>query len=335
MGSHSVTLGEGSTPLVASSREGWLHFKLESANPTGSYKDRFVTGEVERMLEAGQRACVATSSGNTGSALAACAARYDVACTIVVNESAPVGKLVQMQAHGARVIRVPGFTVDARITADVMELLAVFARDKNVAMVVSAYRYCPVGMGRVEAIGREIAAALPQARIFVPVGGGGLCTAVCRGIAGSGARVFAVQPEGCNTVAAAWEAERDTIEPVASTTRISGLAVPFDIDAGAAVAALRMTGGRALTVSDEQVFAAQREMLSREGIYSEPAGATALAGARKAREAGWITDRDPVVCLVTGHGFKDPDSVARAAALHPDRRVEPAQLRAALFGEAE
>lgn len=320
MGSHSVTLGEGNTPLVASSREAGLYFKLESANPTGSYKDRFVVGEIQRMLDAGARACLATSSGNTGSALSACAARYNVSCTIVVNESAPAGKLMQMRAHGARVVRVPGFTVDPQVTEDVFAVL----RGAGLPLVVSAYRYCPVGMARVEAIGAEIVRAMPGACIFVPVGGGGLCSAVCRGA--TGARVFAVQPEGCNTVVRAWETGA-AVEPVASTTKISGLAVPFDIDASLAVESLRSCDGRALTVTDDEVYTAQRDMLLREGIYTEPAGATALAGARKARALGWLTDADQVVCLVTGHGFKDPDSVARAAALHPDRVVEPGDLK--------
>lgn len=331
---HPVTLGEGNTPLLPSSRTPRLHFKLESANPSGSYKDRFVAGEIQRVLDAGQRACVATSSGNTGSALAACSARYGVACTIVVNETAPAGKLMQMQAHGARVIRVPGFTVDARVTEDVLNLLQQLSRDQGIAMVVSAYRYCPAGMSRVEAIGVEITRVLPSACIFVPVGGGGLFSAVSRGAGAAKARVFAVQPEGCNTVVAAWQSGASHITPVASTTRVSGLAVPFDIDASLAVERLRARNDRALTVTDDEVFDAQRYMLASEGIYTEPAGATALAGARKALAQGWVSPDDDIVCLVTGHGFKDPDSIARAAAAHPDRKVEAAGLRALLTAEA-
>src|SRR4051794_12685497 len=106
-----VTLGEGNTPLVESVRIGpergaaGLRFKLENCNPSGSYKDRFIAAALEHMLESGARACLATSSGNTGSALAAYCARYQVRCFIAVNHDAPAGKLSQMQAHGATVLR--------------------------------------------------------------------------------------------------------------------------------------------------------------------------------------------------------------------------------------
>lgn len=330
-------MGEGNTPLLASSRLGRqlglpsLFFKLESCNPSGSYKDRFVAWEMARLLGAGQRACVATSSGNTGSALASCAARYGVACTIVVNEFAPAGKLIQMQAHGAQVIRVPGFGVSAQLTEGVMELLQTLSRERGVALVISAYKYCPAGMAGVETLGQEIVRAIPCPVIFAPIGGGGLVSAVCRGVTGTQARVVAVQPEGCNTLVKAWEAGTDSISPVESTTRVSGLSVPFDIDASLALRELRARNGHALTVSDAEVFEAQGQMLALEGIYTEPAGATALAGAKKALQLGWIRPDDPVVCLVTGHGFKDPDSTARAAAAHPDRRVEVQDLKETLI----
>lgn len=335
-----MNLGEGNTPLIESTRAGEavglknLRFKLENCNPSGSYKDRFVAGEIGRMLEAGQRECIATSSGNTGSALAAGSARYGLKCTIVVNEQAPAGKLVQMQAHGARVLRVPGFIADPKLTSDVMDLLAEAARIQGMALVVSAYRYCPVGMARVEAIGHEIVYNSPKPpAIFVPVGGGGLFTAVARGAAGTRARVFAVQPERCNTVVKAWESGASHIEPVQSTTRISGLSVPFDIDAGIALQTLREQGGKALAVSDEEVWDAQRLILSHEGIYTEPAGAAAFAGAIKALQRGWIAPDDPVVALVTGHGFKDPDSVSMVAAKYPEQRIEAADLRNLLLGD--
>ncbi len=82
-----------------------------------------------------------------------------------------------------------------------------------------------------------------------------------------------------------------------------------------------------------KVYEAQRQMLALEGIYYEPAGATALAGAAKALAKGWIAPDDPVVCIVTGHGFKNFDSIAGAAALHPERRVEARDLRDILLRE--
>ena len=334
-----VTLGEGGTPLVASARigpcrgAGRLLFKLESCNPTGSYKDRFIAAEMERILQRRARACVATSSGNTGSSLAAYSARYDVRCAIVVNADAPAGKLAQMQAHGARVMRIPGFVTDPAVTEQVFAQLAELARCRNIPLVVSAYRYCPEGMTGVESIATELAEQAPEVEhVFVPVGGGGLFTATVQGFerARRKVKVHAVQPEGCATVAASFVRGDTEIRPVVSATRVSGLAVPFDIDAGRALAKLRACGGQAFCVSDDAIFAAQAMLMEEEGIYCEPAGAAALAGWLRAIEAGAVRPQDPAVCLVTGHGSKDPASIAAIASLHPAVETVPARMAACL-----
>ncbi len=327
-------MGEGNTPLIPGLRLGRklglrnLWFKLESTNPSGSYKDRFVAAEVTRLLKEGTTGCLATSSGNTGSSLAAYCARYELPCIIIVNRTAPAGKLVQMKAHGATVIRVEAFAESPDVTARVFDTLRRLAVERHLGLVVSAYRYCPVGMAGVESLGRELAAAPagPPAHVFVPVGGGGLYSAVTLGLVSTPARVHAIQPDGCSTVLAAFERGDDTIVPVQSTTRISGLAVPFDIDASRALGLLRRNGGYALGVSDDEVFEAQRAMLHLEGIFAEPAGATALAGVTKAVARGLVAPDEMVVCLVTGSGFKDPDSISSAAALHPDHLVASAAL---------
>jgi threonine synthase len=320
----TVTLGEGTTPLVASVQIGRelgiaeLYFKLESTNPSGSYKDRFVAAEMKHVLGAGARAAIATSSGNTGSALAAYCARYGVGCFLVVNELAPAGKLVQMKAHGAHILRVPGFGGDPGITAQVFDSLEHLSASHGIPLVVSAYRYSPRGMAGVESLGAELRGRASE--VFVPVGGGGLFTAVCRGLAGTGARVHAVQPAGCSTVVAAWQRGDDKIIPVVSTTRISGLAVPFDIDASLALRHLRESGGLGIAVNDEAVYHAQRRLLSGEGIFAEPAGATALAGLYALIRQGW-QPAGAVVCLVTGTGFKDLESIQSAAEHAPAERI--------------
>ena len=110
-----VTLGEGQTPLVRSRHLGpsngvtELYFKVEGSNPTGSYKDRFAAAAVAHMLAQGKRHCIATSSGNTGAALAAYCAAAGIACDIAAVETAPEEKLRQMMAYGARVYKVRGF----------------------------------------------------------------------------------------------------------------------------------------------------------------------------------------------------------------------------------
>ncbi len=311
-----ITMGEGNTPLIQSPHAMSLFFKMESCNPSGSYKDRFIAAELADVLARGSRSCVATSSGNTGSALSAYCARYGLPCLILVNEDAPSGKLAQMRAHGAIVMRIPQFVTSPKITEAVFLQLREFADSSGAALVVSAFRYCPVGMRGVQGISREIALQLPEVEhVFVPVGGGGLYSAVVQGFAGLERmpRIHAVQPEGCPTLLDAFTNSREDIRAVESTTRISGLSVPFDIDAGLALRLVRQHGGMVWGVSDAEVFEAQRLLLRTEGVYTEPAGATGFAGYRKALACGAIHAQDRAVCLVTGSGFKDPVSIEQAA----------------------
>jgi threonine synthase len=334
-----VNLGEGNTPLIQSVRIGRLldrvdrlFFKLENTNPSGSYKDRFTAAEVERVLGSPTKGCLATSSGNTGSSLAAYCARHNLACLIVVNWDTPAGKLAQMQAHGAQVLRIRDFTTSPLLAQRTFDVLAEIATEVGMSLVVSAYRYCPVGMSGVEPIALEITRQCDSAidHVFVPVGGGGLYTAICRGFnkeTATAPRIHVVQPEGCPTVVTAFERGEARIRPVESTTRISGLSVPFDVDASLALYHLRQSGGHAFAVCDEEVFEAQQMLLGQEGICTEPAGATALAGFCKALREGIVRRSETVVCLVTGHGFKDPESLSLAASRHPAVTVEIPELR--------
>ena len=319
----TLSLGEGRTPLVPSRNIGpsigasGLRFKLEGGNPSGSYKDRFAASQVAWMLEQGARACVATSSGNTGAALAAYAARAGLTCYIVVTPDIPAGKLTQMHAHGARVLAVPDFVTSPAVTESVFGDLASLAREENIPLVVSAYKYSPEGMAGVESLGVEIIERASEDidHVFVPVGGGGLFSAVCRGLsrAGGKARVHAVQPAGCSTVVAAFERGDDAIRPVRSATAISGLSVPTNIDGSLALSLLRERGGRGVAVTDEEIYRAQGRLFAEEGVNVEPAGATALAGFLKAWGQGWIGMDERCVCVATGHGFKDPAAIARLA----------------------
>ncbi len=328
-----ITLGEGNTPLVESVRIGpslgmrKLYFKLETTNPTGSYKDRFVAAEVGRLVQAGAPECVSTSSGNTGASLAAYCARYAVRCTILVDDHAPAAKLVQMQAHGARVIRVKDFVQDPAVTVRALDIL----EKSGVPMVVSAYRYCPEGMMGTEQIGREILAQAPKRvrNIFVPMGGGGLYIATVRGTQAA-VRVHAVQPEGCSTMVAAYQRGDENITPVMNASRISGLTVPYDIDATVALHELKRCRGAGISVPDESVWRAQLDLLVQEGIYCEPAGAAALAGLRDAIERKIVSPDEDAVCLVTGHGFKDADSVALVASRNPVETLDVGQLESAI-----
>lgn len=331
-----ASMGEGHTPVVESLSIGpragvRIFFKLEMCNPSGSYKDRFTAALLPDFRERGLGSCIATSSGNTGAALAAYSARYQIACSIFVNEFAPAAKLQQMQAHGARVFRVRGFITSPEVTARVYERLRTISDESGIPAVVSAYRYCPTGMQGVEKIANELVEQCPGEieHVFVPVGGGGLFTAVSRGfraLEGRRPRVHAVQPEGCPTVVSAYVEGRHEILPVTSTTRISGLAVPFDIDASTALKELRCGDGTAIGVSDAEVYAAQKLMMRTEGIWAEPAGAAALAGCLRAKRQGLLGSDELVVCLVTGHGFKDPESLAEAVGENGSTLIDESEI---------
>jgi threonine synthase len=342
-----VTLGEGWTPLVRSQRIGPrlgipnLWFKLEQTNPTGSYKDRFAAGQVSLLQARGQTTCMATSSGNTGSALAAYCARARIRCTVFLVEDAPRGKLSQMLAYGAALFRVRGFGASVESSARAIATLADVSVSQGITLVISAYAHCPEGMEGVKTIAYEIADRLagPPEDVFVPVGGGGLCTAVARGFADlaraadasqSVPRVHAVQPVGNDTIVTPWRDGRDQARPVESRTRISGLAVPTDIDASRALAAIRTTGGSGVLVDDSLVWEVQRDLARHEGIYVEPAGAVSVAGLWRAVGEERFQAAGPVVCVLTGHGFKDPAAVERMTASEAVPLIDAGEIGAAV-----
>jgi len=320
--SHRVFLGEGQTPLVKSKHIGKqlglesLYFKTENLNPTGSYKDRFAAVLVSQMQAAGQKVCIATSSGNTGAALAAYCAAAGIVCIVVVVDGAPLPKIKQMQLYGAQILMVKDFGKSASVTEQVFAELAAICQKFDLPLPISAFRYCPAAMQGVQTLVYEIAEQLPAAptHIFSPAGGGGLTLAITKGVlsAGLSTRVHCVQPEGNDTIASALRQGREVATPVEySTTLVSGLQVANVIDGDQVIENCRQLGGNGYTVSDAEVFEWHRQLAQTEGIFGEPAGAVALAGVVKALRLGEIAPTDVVVCPVTGSGFKDMNAVER------------------------
>ncbi|MBM4077260.1 MAG: pyridoxal-phosphate dependent enzyme, partial [Planctomycetes bacterium] len=188
-----VTLGEGNTPIIRSRRIGPslglknLYFKMEIANPSSSYKDRFACTAISDMVANGKTHCIATSSGNTGAALAAYCAAAGIHCEIAIVEGAPEGKLKQMLAYGARLFRVRGFGIDIRISERVIECLKILSSRPQSQMQISAFAYSPVGMSGVKSLSFELAeqvTALDRPEwdhVFCMAGGGGLTVAVSLG----------------------------------------------------------------------------------------------------------------------------------------------------------
>ncbi len=273
------------------------------------------------MLKDGKKRCLATSSGNTGSALAAYCAAAGISCEIVTVETAPSEKLRQMAAYGARIFKVHGFGPDPDTTRRVFAWVQQTGNRNDSSLQISAYCFSPVGMAGVETISHELTAQLPTGidHVFVPAGGGGLTLAVARGFDRapsnfSRPRIHCVQPEGNDTIATPLRSGAPKARSVTCTTKISGLQVASVLDGDAVISACRNSGGTGHLVSDNAVWETQRRLAREEGIFCEPAAAVALVGALNAFSAREIPPDDRVVCIVTGIGFKDLQSIDRMVA---------------------
>lgn len=321
---HRVTLGEGRTPLVRSRRVGSaaglrnLYFKLESANPTGSYKDRFAAVAVSHALATGVRRVTATSSGNAGAAMAAYCAAAGIPLDVTTVETAPADKVAQMAAYGAAVVRVRGFGRVPDVDRQVLAGLRRRGDAPGGAFLISAFRHCPEGMSGLKTLAYELAEELPDGvdHVFCCAGSGGLALGVARGFADLGhpARVECVQPDGNATVAGPLRRGEPAAVAVTCTTAVSGLQVPTVIDGQEALEAVRASGGTGHLVTDDEAWAAQGRLAREEGIFAEPAGAVPLAGVLRAAADGYLDPAAVVVCLVTGVGFKDGAALARLGA---------------------
>jgi len=325
-----VTLGEGSTPLVRSSRIGpsvgleQLYFKYEGLNPSGSFKDRGMAVATAKALEAGAQTLLCASTGNTSASASAYAACCGLRAVVVVPAGGvATGKLAQALAYGATVVTVKS-SFDAAL-----KLVRQLADQPGVALVNSVNPFRIEGQKTgafeiVEQLGRA------PAQLFIPVGNGGNITAYWRGFGelvmtagGSAPRMHGAQAEG----AAPLVRGRPVARPrtVASAIRIGNPA-----SWAGAVAARDESGGTIEAVSDAEIMAAHRRLAREEGLLVEPASAAGVALLLRKAKARQVTDEGTVVCVLTGHGLKDPQALTRG--LRIPRPVAPtlATLRRAI-----
>ena len=294
-----------------------LYFKLEPANPTGSFKDRFGAAAISQLLaiQAESPLCLGTSSGNTGASLAAYSAAAGIPCILAIVDTAPQAKLSQMLAYGAKLVRIRGFGTDPDCTEEIVSGLQNLANELNAPCQISAYSYSPFGMAGVQTIALEIADQLPIGvdHVFCQAGGGGLTLAVARGFSSINhpASIHCVQPEGNDTIATPLRIGANQAHACQCTTKVSGLQVASVIDGHETLTACRASGGNGHVVNDEDVFEIQKHLASEEGIFAEPAGAVSVAGAVQAAKSGEMDPESTIVCLVTGSGFKDASSIDR------------------------
>jgi threonine synthase len=315
-----VTLNEGSTPLVEAPRLSErlgvrAYLKFEGANPTGSFKDRGMTVAVSRAKGRGAEAVICASTGNTAASAAAYAARAGMRGAVIVPEGKiAIGKLAQALMHGARVVALQGNFDDAlRIVRDLA--------DKHPIELVNS-----VNPHRIE--GQKTAAfevveelgEMPGA-LAIPVGNAGNVTAYWRGFQELGEhRLDKLEVTNAPPILYGFQAEGAAPlvhgEPVANPETVaSAIRIGNPARWEEAMAAFTTSRGRVAAVSDQQILDAYRWLAASEGVFCEPASAASVAGllAHGLPVAEGAAPPESVVCVLTGHGLKDPDTALSKA----------------------
>jgi threonine synthase len=302
-----VTLFEGGTPLVPAPRVAEragaeVYLKVEGANPTGSFKDRGMTMAISKAAEAGAKAVICASTGNTSASAAAYAVRAGMLCAVLVPQGKiALGKLAQALVHGARLLQVDGNFDDC------LELARKLAADYPVALVNS------VNPDRID--GQKTAAfeicdvlgAAPDIHC-IPVGNAGNITAYWKGyseyhrdgvVAGT-PKMYGFQAAGAAPIVLG----APVLLPMTIATAIR---IGNPASWTAAEQARDSSGGLIDSVTDREILQAYRLLAREEAVFVEPASAASVAGLLKSARLGLVPAGSRVVCTVTGNGLKDPE----------------------------
>ena len=314
-----VTLGEGGTPLVMSTQLGKelglqkLYVKNEGQNPTGSFKDRGMTVAVSRAKHVGAKVLVCASTGNTSASLAAYASHAGMTAAVVLpSGNVAPGKLTQAVFFGAKMLKVEG-SFDRALEL----ILRAVSSNKELYLVNSVNPYRIEGQKTAafeifEQLGRRV----PD-YVVLPVGNAGNISAVWKGFKEMRAwgvtrrvpRMIGVQAEGAAPIAEALNRGSDRIEPWSSPETVaSAIRIGSPLSWMKAFRAIRESMGRALTVTDLEIVQARKALASREGLFVEAASAAPIAALKHLR--GEIESDKTVVCIATGSGLKEQDSVS-------------------------
>ncbi len=342
-GAEPVSMGEGATPLVPLGRLAErlglrrAYVKHEGQNPTGSFKDRGMTVAVTLAREAGARAVVVASTGNTAASVSAYAARAGLRSLVVVPQGkTALGKLGQSILYGATVIEIQGSFDDA--------LAAVMRAVEEDPRLYPLNSFNPWRLEGQKTLAYEVAEQLGGEApdwLVVPVGNAGNISAIWKGfkelyrhgLIDRLPRLAGVQAEGAAPLARAWRLGLDhplfvdRPETVATAIRIGR-----PVNWPKALRAVRESNGVFISVSDDEIMWAQLALARLEGVAAEPASAASIAGLRRLVEEGVIGRDETVVAVLTGHGLKDPEAMLRA----PARRLlarSPGEAVEKLLGE--
>ena len=325
-----VSLEEGGTPFVKCDKLGEklginLYAKVEGSNPTGSFKDRGMSVGITKAIELGVDTVGCASTGNTSASLAAYAARAGLRCIVLLPAGkVALGKLAQAMFHGAEVLSVRGNFDEA------LETITALALQGKLYLLNSVN---PFRLEGQKSIGFEIVDDLgwkSPDRIILPVGNAGNISAIWKGVKEFHQAGFieglpmmtGIQAEGAAPIVRAIRENKNDIVPFENPETVAtAIRIGAPVSAKKALAAIYESDGCAETVTDEEILSAQKLLARTEGIGVEPASAASIAGLIKLVENGEIDKNEQVVCIVTGHLLKDPNTAINAC-------IEPIEVDA-------
>jgi threonine synthase len=315
-----VTLQEGGTPLYHLKRLGkemgipHLYAKHEGMNPSGSFKDRGMTVGVSMALQLNKKSVACASTGNTSASLAVYAAKAGIPAVVLLPAGkVAVGKVAQALMHGAKVISIRGNFDRA------LEMVHDLCLSHGLYLLNSINPYRLEGQKTIGFEAVDQLGMVPD-RFVLPVGNAGNISAVYKGLLELQELGFidrlpmmtGIQAEGsCPVVRAIRGNLAEVVPDQHPETVATAIRIGAPVNAEKALIAIRKTGGTAESVTDEEILRMQRDLARMEGIGVEPASAASVAGIRKLAESGMIDRNERIVCVVTGHLLKDPESVIK------------------------
>ncbi|MEW6606585.1 MAG: threonine synthase [bacterium] len=320
-----ITLKEGNTPLIEAKNLSEviggnlkIYLKYEGLNPTGSFKDRGMTLAISKAVEEGSKAVMCASTGNTSASAACYAALAKIDCVVLIPEGAiALGKLAQALMHGAKVLAVQGNFDDA------LNLVREITAKYPVTLVnsINPYRIEGQKTGAFEIV--DVLGKAPDYHA-IPVGNAGNITAYWKGYKEyKQAGKIASLPKmlGFQAAGAAPIVEGRIIEN--PQTIATAIKIGNPASWKQASAARDESGGIIDKVTDEEIIEAYKMLAALEGVFVEPASAASVAGVIKLNKQNYFNRLSTIVCILTGHGLKDPD---RAIKVAPQPTVVPAKL---------
>ena len=327
---HEQLLAPGLTPLVAAPRladalgVGRLYLKLDTANPTHSFKDRVVAVAAAKALELGYRTLACSSTGNLANAVAARAAAEGLEAAVFCPADLEPEKLTATAVYGAELYAVDGSYDDcSRLTVEL-------SFDLDWAFVNVGFRsyYAEGSKTLAFEIAEQLGWQLPDA-VVAPIASGAMFAKVNQGfdelrevglVSGGPPRLYGGQAAGCAPVAAAF-AEQRRVTPVRPDTVVRSLAIGSPADGDFAIGAAKSSGGEIYAVAEDDVGPNMALLAETSGVFGETAAGVTLGALREAVRRGRLGDADTVVLLVTGDGLKTPQPVAdlvQPVAIEPD-----------------